>query len=55
MLKPIYIFLFLSITILFTGCYKFPDEDHLSIVPMTNNPTVIPQKQKMGAGMGIEH
>ncbi len=27
-----------------SSCYKMPDDDYMSVVPMTNNPNVIPQK-----------
>lgn len=30
--------------VLLSSCYRMPDPDHISTIPMTNNPRVVPQK-----------
>lgn len=35
----------LCMTIL-AGCYPCPEDDYISTIPMTNNPTVVPQKKQ---------
>lgn len=34
----------LFMLLILSSCYKMPDENYYSTIPLTNNPQVIPQK-----------
>jgi len=43
MMKYLLIFSFVFLTLL-SGCYRMPDDDYCSTIPLTNNPQVVPQR-----------
>ena len=47
------IFGFFCLLILFTGCYRLPEEGEVSTVPNTNNPSVYRQERGGSGFPGI--
>lgn len=37
-------YLLIALALLTVGCYRMPDENHISRIPLTNNPHVVPQR-----------